>query len=167
MSHPKDGDVLKLLLTCKHVCPPTEARTCPRHRSKSSTSWAHSSRVCRRKDAPGCEMQCVREWASLRKRRRVKTYASAAISSKRPLVPRRLTIIPAAPIASAPIRVIGVGIASIGTVVGPIAEPAVTGPGIDDSATPAPAGFCRIGGKRDKGERKGTHCYDQSRKLAH
>src|SRR5262249_42451746 len=87
-------------------------------------------------------------------------------SDTRSLFPRRSTIIPAAPIASAPIRVIGVGIASIGTVVGPIAEPAVTGP-IDDSGTPAPAGFCRIGGKRDKGERKRSHCYDQSRKLAH
>src|SRR5262249_48761167 len=50
----------------------------------------------------------------------------------------------------------------IGTVVGPIAEPAVTGPGIT-----APAGFCRVGGKRDKGERERSHCYDQSRKLAH
>src|SRR5215467_8253069 len=83
-------------------------------------------------------------------------------SSKRSLFPRRLTIIPAAPIASAPIRVIGVGIAAMGTVVGPIAEPAVTGPGIT-----APAGFCRVGGKRDKGERERSHCYDQSRMLAH
>src|SRR5262249_38800445 len=83
-------------------------------------------------------------------------------SSKRSLFPRRLTIIPAAPIASAPIRVISVGIASIGTVVGPIAEPAVTGPGIT-----APAGFCRVGGKSDKGDRERSHCYDQSRMLAH
>src|SRR5262249_55891938 len=69
-----------------------------------------------------------------------------------------------------------VGIAvviGIRTRVGPVAVPAVTGPDIDvHTSTPspaptAPAGFCRVGGKCDKGERKRSHCHDQSCQLAH